>query len=156
MYTCICINIVCICTYALPTFLRSLPIAAARGCDCSQPARIRGAGVMLHLPHRQLTTRFLAAVAVRPGCHGRERGRVLAYVRATALGQAEVHAQQQASATHRRQPLKLHRQLSADWVCNHESTCPRVRVRYACSELRHANANGAQNTHVFTKAGSAH
>ena len=97
---------------------------------------IRGAGVMLRRIRCLWTAQCLAAVVgPRVGCHGRERGRVLAYVRATALGDAEVHAQQQASATHRKQPLKLHRQLSADWVCNHESTCPRVRVRYACSEL---------------------
>ena len=69
---------------------------------------------MLHLPHRQCTARFLVAVAVRVGCHGRERGRVLAYVRATALGDAEVHAQEQASATHRRQPLKI--------KCEHSDT----------------------------------
>ena len=94
MYTYICINIVCICTYALPTFLRSLPIAAARGCESSQMIRIRGAGVMMHRPHRLWTAQCLAAVAVREGCQGRERGRVLAYVRATtALGDAEVHAQ---------------------------------------------------------------
>ena len=33
------------------------------------------------------------AAVVREGCQGREHGRVLAYVRATALGHAEVHAQ---------------------------------------------------------------
>ena len=70
--------------------------------------RIRGAGVMLHLPERQCVARFLVAVVVRVGCRGRERGRVLAYVRATAArGDAEVHAQQQALATHRERPLKL-------------------------------------------------
>ena len=154
MHTCICINIVCICTYALPTFLRSLPIAAARGCDCSQLTRICGAGVMLHRIRRLRTALSLAAVVVREGCQGRERGRVLTYVRATALGDAEVHAQQQASATHRRQPMKVDGKVAADRVCKQDCACPSVRVRYAFSELRHAN--GARNTHIFLKVGSAH
>ena len=120
-------------TYALPTFLRSLPIAAARECGFSKSFKKSSFAIAagFSIEHRLLDYSTITT------CRGRERGRVLAYVRATnvTLGQAEVHAQQQASATHRRQPLKLHRQLSADWVCNHESTCPRVRVRYACSEL---------------------
>ena len=52
------------------------------------------------------------------------------------------------------QPMKVNIFLPADWVCKQDSACPSVRVRYACSELRHAN--GARNTHIFLKVGSAH
>ena len=82
-------------TYALPTFLRSLPIAAARECGNS-----KSSATGFSIEHRLLDYSTITT------CRGRERGRVLAYVRATTvtLGQAEVHAQQQASATHRKQP----------------------------------------------------
>ena len=114
---------------------------------------MRGAGVMLQRMRRLCSAQRLSAVVVREGCQGRERGRVVAYFWA-ALGDAEVHAQQQASATHRRQPMKVDGKVAADRVCKQDSACPSVRVRYACSELRHAN--GARNTHIFLKVGSAH
>ena len=110
---------------------------------------MRGAGVMLQRMRRLCSAQRLSAVVVREGCQGRERGRVVAYVRATALGDAEVHAQQQASATHRRQPMKVDGKVAADRVCKQDSACPSVCVRYACSELRHAG--GARNTHASTK-----
>jgi len=114
---------------------------------------MRGAGVMLQRMRRLCSAQRLSAVAaegdvVREGCQGRERGRVVAYVRATALGDAEVHAQQQASATHRRQPMKVDGKVAADRVCKQDSACPSVRVRYACSELRHVN--GVRETHTYS------
>jgi len=46
------------------------------------------------------------------------------------------------------QPMKVNIFLPADWVCKQDSACPSVRVRYACSELRHVN--GVRETHTYS------